>query len=223
MPHAVARVHSSTARGRRTIVVSVHPFMKRILESRWPGGSKPESGRAGRSRQRSASASTSDWRNARAWLETSTTRFFRRSRGARWSPMMPWTPPPMPSGCVGPWSSWPRGWREPCKKGRAALNSLRTSTTEGNDLMEALKRATESEVIPSFMAATCSVVGDSREMHPIVRDEVYRIGYEAILNACLHSRGRRLRVELEDAQNLVLRVSDNDVCIDPGRERGRSH
>jgi hypothetical protein len=27
------------------------------------------------------------------------------------------------------------------------------------------------------------VVGDAYEMHPIVRDEIYRIGYEAIRNA----------------------------------------
>ncbi len=101
------------------------------------------------------------------------------------------------------------------QEGRAALSSLRTSTTEGNDLMAALKRATESEVIPSSMAVTCSVAGDPVEMHPIVRDEIYRIGYEAILNACMHSRAARLRVELEYAQDLVLRVSDNGVGIDP--------
>ena len=34
---------------------------------------------------------------------------------------------------------------------------------------------------------TFSVVGDAYEMHPIVRDEIYRIGYEAIRNACVHS------------------------------------
>jgi len=37
------------------------------------------------------------------------------------------------------------------------------------------------------MAVTFSVVGDAAEMHPIVRDEIYRIGYEAIRNACVHS------------------------------------
>ena len=49
------------------------------------------------------------------------------------------------------------------------------------------------------MTVTCSVVGDPREMHPIVRDEVYRIGYEAILNAARHSKASRLSVELEYA------------------------
>jgi hypothetical protein len=37
------------------------------------------------------------------------------------------------------------------------------------------------------MAVPFSVVGDAKEMHPIVRDEIYRVGYEAIRNACVHS------------------------------------
>jgi signal transduction histidine kinase len=65
------------------------------------------------------------------------------------------------------------------------------------------------------MAVTFSVVGDAREMHPIVRDEVYRIAYEAIRNACTHSAASRLEVELRYANNLVLRVSDNGTGIDP--------
>lgn len=100
------------------------------------------------------------------------------------------------------------------QEGRAALHSLRTSTTEGNDLSEAFRRAIDSEVVPASMAATCSIVGDPREMHPIVRDEVYRIGYEAILNSCLHSKARRLTVELEYARDLTLRVTDDGVGID---------
>lgn len=107
------------------------------------------------------------------------------------------------------------GWlARAMQEGRAALHSLRTSTTEGNDLFEAFKRAVESEVVPTSMAATCSVVGEPREMHPIVRDEVYRIGYEAILNACLHSQASRLSVELEYARELTLRVADDGVGID---------
>ena len=101
------------------------------------------------------------------------------------------------------------------QEGRAALNSLRTSTTEENDLAEALKRATESGFVPSSMTVTFSVVGEPREMHPIVRDEIYRIGYEAIRNAYMHSRATRVQVELRYAQNLVVRVSDNGVGIDP--------
>jgi signal transduction histidine kinase len=52
-------------------------------------------------------------------------------------------------------------------------------------------------------------------MHPIVRDEIYRIGYEAIHNACTHSGASRLEVELRYSNDLALRVNDNGVGIDP--------
>ena len=55
--------------------------------------------------------------------------------------------------------------------------------------------------------------GTPREMHPVVRDEVYRIGYEAIRNACTHSRGKRLEVGLTYAHDLTLRVADDGVGI----------
>jgi signal transduction histidine kinase len=100
------------------------------------------------------------------------------------------------------------------QEGRAALNSLRTSTTEANDLAQALQRATEDFPLPSSMAVTFTVVGDAKRMHPIVRDEIYRIGYEAIRNACVHSSASQLEVELTYGQDLALRVSDNGVGTD---------
>jgi signal transduction histidine kinase/ligand-binding sensor domain-containing protein len=101
------------------------------------------------------------------------------------------------------------------QEGRAALNSLRTATTQTNDLAEALRRVTEDGLIPSSMAVTFSVVGDAKEMHPIVRDEIYRIAYEAMRNACTHSGASRLEVELRYARDLTLRVDDNGTGIDP--------
>ena len=101
------------------------------------------------------------------------------------------------------------------REGRAALNSLRTSTTEKNNLAGALRRATEECQMQKPMEVSFSVVGDAKEMHPVVRDEVYRIGYEAIRNACMHSKGSRLEVGLTYSQDLAVRVSDNGVGIDP--------
>jgi signal transduction histidine kinase/ligand-binding sensor domain-containing protein len=108
------------------------------------------------------------------------------------------------------------------QEGRAALNSLRTATTQTNDLGEALRRVTEDRLIPGSMAVAFSVVGDAREMHPIVRDEIYRIGYEAIRNACMHSGANRLEVELIYTNDLALRVHDNGTGIDPAiADRGK--
>jgi len=101
------------------------------------------------------------------------------------------------------------------QEGRAALNALRTATTQTNDLAGALRRLTEDNLTPSSMAVTFFVVGGPREMHPIVRDEVYRIGYEAIHNARTHSGASRLEVELRYTNDLALRVNDNGTGIDP--------
>jgi signal transduction histidine kinase/ligand-binding sensor domain-containing protein len=108
------------------------------------------------------------------------------------------------------------------QEGRAALNSLRTSTTQRNDLADALQRATENGFVPGSMAVNFSVIGVPGDMHPVVRDEVYRIGYEAIRNAGLHSSATQLAVELRYSQDLTLRVSDNGIGIDPAIvEKGR--
>jgi signal transduction histidine kinase/ligand-binding sensor domain-containing protein len=101
------------------------------------------------------------------------------------------------------------------EEGRAALNSLRTSTMEVNDLADAFRRALEECRMHSPMEVSLQVSGQIREMHPIVRDEVYRIGYEAIRNACVHSQATQLRVELSYAQDVSLRICDNGLGIDP--------
>jgi len=101
------------------------------------------------------------------------------------------------------------------QEGRSALNSLRSSTTERNDLAHALQRAGEELLFQHSIEFSLSVEGSSREMHPIVRDEVYRIAYEAIRNACAHSEASRLRVELSYVGNLTLCVRDNGKGIDP--------
>ena len=98
---------------------------------------------------------------------------------------------------------------------RTALNSLRTSTTQENDLAESLQRATEDCLIKGKMKVTLSVTGTAREMHPIVRDEIYRIGYEAIRNADIHSGASLLEVALTYARDLILRIHDDGTGIDP--------
>jgi signal transduction histidine kinase/ligand-binding sensor domain-containing protein len=109
------------------------------------------------------------------------------------------------------------GWLEQAiAEGRAALNSLRSSTSLKNELGPALRRAAESGVVPDGMAISVSVVGDARALHPIVRDELYRIGHEAIQNAKAHSHGSRLSIDLTYGQDLTLHVGDDGVGIDPG-------
>jgi signal transduction histidine kinase len=51
---------------------------------------------------------------------------------------------------------------------------------------------------------------------PILRDEVYRIGREALLNAFRHSQAKNIEVEVEYAANrLSILVRDDGCGIDP--------
>ncbi len=113
---------------------------------------------------------------------------------------------------VGQVSSW---LEQATAEGRAALNSLRSSTTLKNELGPALRRAAESGVVPNGMSISVSVIGDARELHPIVRDELYRIGNEAIQNAKAHSHAGHLGIDLTYGQDVTLRIRDNGVGIDP--------
>jgi signal transduction histidine kinase len=100
------------------------------------------------------------------------------------------------------------------EEGRAALHSLRASATETNNLADAFRRVVEECRADTTAQITFSVKGRARDLHPIVRDEVYRVGYEAIRNACVHSRATRIGVALEYGDDLTLRISDNGIGID---------
>src|SRR5215472_2171432 len=60
------------------------------------------------------------------------------------------------------------------------------------------------------------VQGTSRELAPLVRDDVYKIASEALRNAFLHAHAARIEVEIQyDPRQLRLRVRDNGKGIDP--------
>ncbi|HUA26811.1 MAG TPA: two-component regulator propeller domain-containing protein [Steroidobacteraceae bacterium] len=104
-------------------------------------------------------------------------------------------------------------------QGREAVEGLRTSTQESNDLVVAIRTlgeefaAGEANALP--VAFRVDVEGAPRPMHPIVRDEIYRIAGEALRNAFHHSRGTQIEVALHyDERELRLRVRDNGRGID---------
>ena len=99
------------------------------------------------------------------------------------------------------------------EEGRATLAALRSSTTQRNDLAEAFERAGADCVFRKPIQFGLTVEGKARNLHPIVRDEIYRIGYEAIRNACQHSQGTAVKVELTYSRDLALRVRDNGIGI----------
>ena len=98
---------------------------------------------------------------------------------------------------------------------RAALNDLRLSTTEKNDLAKAFQRSAEALGVSAAMRFVLSVEGTPRDLHPIVREEIYRIGNEAICNALRHSGAETLEVALIYSHRLVLRISDDGKGMAP--------
>jgi signal transduction histidine kinase/ligand-binding sensor domain-containing protein len=105
-------------------------------------------------------------------------------------------------------------------EGRDAVQGLRASAVEGNDLVSAVRilgeelgAADKSENSPVFEV---EVEGAPRNLHPILRDEVYRIAAEAMRNAFRHARAQRIEVEILYGERwLRLRVRDDGKGIDP--------
>jgi len=68
------------------------------------------------------------------------------------------------------------------------------------------------------------VEGTTRDLHPILRDEVYRIAGEAVRNAFKHAEAKRIEVEIRyDERQLRVRVRDDGKGIDAKHldEQGR--
>ena len=65
---------------------------------------------------------------------------------------------------------------------------------------------------PAFQV---TVEGEPRDLHPILRDEIYRIAAEALRNAFNHAEARQIEVEIRyDNQQFRLRVRDDGKGMD---------
>ena len=107
---------------------------------------------------------------------------------------------------------------EAVTEGRDAVQGLRSSTTEMNDLAESIRSLGEAlaNEHSSENVLRVEVQGRPRALHPIVRDEVFRIAGEALRNAFHHAAAKQIEVELRyDERELRLRVRDDGKGIDP--------
>lgn len=103
-------------------------------------------------------------------------------------------------------------------EGRDAVQGLRTSATERNDLADAIRALGETLASEDSRETVLriDVLGTPRELHPIVRDEAFRIAGEALRNAFRHSAARQIEVELRYGdRQLRLSVRDDGKGIDP--------
>lgn len=104
-------------------------------------------------------------------------------------------------------------------EGRDAVQGLRASTVQTNDLASAINTLGEelaadpaNRRVPEFQV---TVEGHPRDLHPILRDEIYRISAEALRNSFQHAVADRVEVEIRyDDQEFRLRVRDDGKGID---------
>ncbi|MGB8775416.1 MAG: two-component regulator propeller domain-containing protein, partial [Terriglobales bacterium] len=102
---------------------------------------------------------------------------------------------------------------------RDEVQGLRDSTVQSNDLALAISTlgqelGTDSaNHRPAFRVA---VEGEARNLHPILRDEIYKIAAEALRNAFRHSQAHQIEVEIRyDTEQFRLRVRDDGKGVDP--------
>jgi anti-sigma regulatory factor (Ser/Thr protein kinase) len=99
-----------------------------------------------------------------------------------------------------------------------SLKGLRESTVQKNDLALAISTIGEefaTDLIGSRLVCRVSVEGVARNLHPILRDEIYRIAAEALRNAFRHAQARKVEVEIRyDEEQFRLRVRDDGKGID---------
>jgi signal transduction histidine kinase/ligand-binding sensor domain-containing protein len=105
-------------------------------------------------------------------------------------------------------------------EGRDAVQGLRASTVETNDLACAVRTLGEELRAEGTNANSAlfemEVEGTPRNLHPIMRDEVYRVAGEALRNAFRHARAQRIEVEiLYGERSFRLRIRDDGKGIDP--------
>jgi signal transduction histidine kinase len=106
--------------------------------------------------------------------------------------------------------------RHVIEEGRNAVRGLRSSNSDSDDLAQALFRIPQDlgiEVRSNFQVI---VLGSARKLNPLIRDEVYHIGRELLVNAFRHSRAGCIEVELEYARwRFRMLVRDDGCGIDP--------
>ncbi len=102
------------------------------------------------------------------------------------------------------------------EEGRSALRGLRTADHDSRDLELAFSRIRQELAIDENIGYRVIANNDRRPLRPAIRDEVYRIGREALVNAFRHAKPNTVEVEMEYASRyLRIMVRDDGCGIDP--------
>jgi signal transduction histidine kinase len=106
-------------------------------------------------------------------------------------------------------------------EGRNAIQNLRSSTAVTNELGQAMAALGEEfggarDGKIGSPTLSVSMEGTPRELHPILRDDIYRIAREALRNAFLHAQASKIEADITYSERLLrLRIRDDGKGIDP--------
>jgi signal transduction histidine kinase len=92
-----------------------------------------------------------------------------------------------------------------------------------NDLAQAVRALGNELSVEDGATFRLVVEGPTRDLHPIVRDEIYRIAREALRNAFSHARAHHIEAEITYSERLLrLRIRDDGQGMAPAiLEEGR--
>jgi signal transduction histidine kinase/ligand-binding sensor domain-containing protein len=102
------------------------------------------------------------------------------------------------------------------EEGRNAVRGLRSTSNDSLELGKAFSRIPEELGVEESGGFRVVVEGRATPLHPLTRDEVYRIGREAVVNAFRHSRAKSIEIEVEySVKHLRVLIRDDGCGIDP--------
>ena len=102
-------------------------------------------------------------------------------------------------------------------EGRDRVRNLRTARIGAGELPTAFQLVAEQTGYGPGTTFKTVIEGSIRELDPMIREETYAIGREAIINALTHSGGLNVEVELGyDSRHFHVRVRDDGRGIEPG-------
>jgi signal transduction histidine kinase len=100
-------------------------------------------------------------------------------------------------------------------EGREHIRDIRADTKAHEGLVKSLAAYGQDLSLLWPLQFTITATGEPFELYPVVRDEMYRIGREALGNAFRHSSGSVVTVEVTyTADAFVLRICDDGKGID---------
>ncbi|HET6977400.1 MAG TPA: two-component regulator propeller domain-containing protein [Pyrinomonadaceae bacterium] len=100
-------------------------------------------------------------------------------------------------------------------EGRDRVKTLRNTSASIGDLPAAFTRVVEESSHDRKMTFKAVVEGKMRRLNPIVMEESYAIGREALINALTHSGARNVEAEITyDRRQFRLRIRDDGRGID---------